>query len=210
MPLRVLIADDHELFRSGLRQLLVDVLNATEVREAETFDQAIEMLTTEGAGDLILVDLRMPGMSGAEALAALRDGFPDAKVAVVSAWEERTEIIAALSAGVHGYVPKSLASADIANAIRSILDGHIFVPPALGRREPGKPVTVNADPGDGGEKLTARQKQVLNELLKGQASKEIARSLDIAEGTVKIHLAAIYRALGVRTRAEAIAKLKSN
>lgn len=210
MPLRVLIADDHELFRSGLRQLLVDVVNATEVREAETFDRAIEMLTTEGAGDLILVDLRMPGMSGAEALAALRDGFPEAKVAVVSAWEERAEIIAALSAGVHGYIPKSLASADIANAIRSILDGHIFVPPALGRREPGKPVTVNAAPADGGEKLTARQKEVLNELLKGQASKEIARSLDIAEGTVKIHLAAIYRALGVRTRAEAIAKLKSN
>ena len=90
-------------------------------------------LTNEGAGDLILVDLRMPGMSGAEALAALRDGFPDAKVAVVSAWEERAEIIAALSAGVHGYIPKSLPSAEIAAAIRSILDGQIFVPPALGR-----------------------------------------------------------------------------
>src|SRR5262245_19133803 len=208
--MRALIADDHELFRSGLKQLLLDELGAEDVREAETLDQAIEMLTTEGAGDLILADLRMPGMSGAEALAALRDGFPEAKVAVVSAWEERSEIIAALSAGVHGYIPKSLASADIANAIRSILDGHIFVPPALGRREPGKPVTVNAGQGDGGEKLTARQKEVLNELLKGQATKEIARSLDIAEGTVKIHLAAIYRALGVRTRAEAIAKLKSN
>lgn len=210
MPLRALIADDHELFRSGLRQLLVDVLVADDVREAETFDQAIEMLTNDGAGDLILVDLRMPGMNGAEALAALRDGFPEAKVAVVSAWEERAEIIGALSAGVHGYIPKSLPSAEIANAIRSILDGQIFVPPALGRREPGAPLTVAANAGDGGDKLTVRQKEVLNELLKGQASKEIARSLDIAEGTVKIHLAAIYRALGVRTRAEAIAKLKSN
>ena len=84
MPIRALIADDHELFRSGLRQLLVDVLGAEEVREAETFDQAIEILTNEGAGDLVLVDLRMPGMSGAEALAALRDGFPHAKVSVVS------------------------------------------------------------------------------------------------------------------------------
>ena len=94
-------------------------------------------LTNEGAGDLVLVDLRMPGMSGAEALAALRDGFPDAKVAVVSAWEERAEIIAALGAGVHGYIPKSLPSTEIAAAIRSILDGSIFVPPALGKREPG-------------------------------------------------------------------------
>ncbi len=210
MPIRALIADDHELFRSGLKQLLVDVLDAGDVREAETFDQAIEMLTNEGAGDLILVDLRMPGMSGAEALAALRDGFPEAKVAVVSAWEERAEIIAALSAGVHGYIPKSLPSAEIANAIRAVLDGQIFVPPTLGRRAPGAPVQSASSGVSSEDKLTTRQKEVLNELLKGQASKEIARSLDIAEGTVKIHLAAIYRALGVRTRAEAIAKLKSN
>ena len=204
--MRVLIADDHELFRSGLRQLLEDVLGARDVREAETFDQAIDILTNEGPGDLVLVDLRMPGMSGAEALAALRDGFPDAKVAVVSAWEERAEIIQALTAGVHGYIPKSLSSNEIAAAIRQVLDGQIYVPTILGRREPGAAAPTAA----GGDKLTSRQREVLNELLKGQASKEIARSLDIAEGTVKIHLAAIYRALGVRTRAEAIAKLKSN
>lgn len=210
MALSVLIADDHELFRSGLKQLLVDELGADIVREAETFDQALEILTNEGAGDLILVDLRMPGMSGAEALAALRDGFPDAKVAVVSAWEERPEIFSALSAGVHGYIPKSLPSAEIADAIRSVLDGRIFVPPAIGRREPGQIPAASTAPIDAAERLTIRQKDVLGELVKGRASKEIARSLNIAEGTVKIHLAAIYRALGVRTRAEAIAKLKSH
>ena len=210
MRLRVLIADDHELFRSGLRQLLVDELSADDIREAETLDQALEILAVDGAFDLILVDLRMPGMSGAEALGALRDGFPDAKVAVVSAWEERAEIFAALSAGVHGYIPKSLPSADIAAAVRGILEGRIFVPSAIGKREAGvgaapeRPIDADVE-----EKLTARQKEVLEELLKGKASKEIARSLKIAEGTVKIHLAAIYRAIGVRTRAEAIAKLKS-
>lgn len=209
--MRALIADDHELFRSGLKQLLVDVLGAVDVREAETLDQAIEILTNEGAGDLVLVDLRMPGMSGAEALAALRDGFPDAKVAVVSAWEERAEIIAALSAGVHGYIPKSLPSAEIAAAIRSVLEGQIYAPPSLGRREQGTPAAqAAATAAVGQDKLTLRQRDVLAELLKGQASKEIARTLDIAEGTVKIHLAAIYRALGVRTRAEAIARLKSH
>ena len=210
MAIRALIADDHELFRSGLKQLLVDVVGATEVREAETLDQAIDILTNEGAGDLVLVDLRMPGMNGAEALAALRDGFPDAKIAVVSAWEERAEILAALSAGVHGYIPKSLPSTEIADAIRAVLDGRIYVPAAIGRREPGAPLTSGGPIESGHDKLTGRQKEVLNELLKGQASKEIARTLDIAEGTVKIHLAAIYRALGVRTRAEAIARLKSN
>lgn len=209
VTLRVLIADDHELFRSGLRQLVIDELSATDVREAETLDQAIESLTNEGGGDLILVDLRMPGMSGAEELAALRDGFPNAKIAVVSAWEDRTEIFAALGAGVHGYIPKSLPSSEIAGALRSILAGRIFVPPAIGKREAG--VSIGAgitSAADAGEKLTSRQRDVLNELLKGHSSKEIARTLDIAEGTVKIHLAAIYRALGVRTRAEAIARLK--
>jgi DNA-binding NarL/FixJ family response regulator len=207
-----MIADDHELFRSGLKQLLHDILSIEDVREAETLDQAIEILTNEGAGDLVLVDLNMPGMSGPEALAALRDGFPDAKVAVVSAWDGRAEIIAALSAGVHGYIPKSMSSNEIAGAIRSILDGQIFVPPALGKREPTETPRMSAHVVDanGGEKLTIRQREVLGELLKGRASKEIARALSIAEGTVKIHLAAIYRALGVRTRAEAIAKLKSS
>ncbi|MEQ1810113.1 MAG: response regulator transcription factor [Terricaulis sp.] len=207
MAIRALIADDHELFRSGMKQLLVDVLHAEDVREAESMDRALEILTAEGAGDLVLVDWRMPGMSGAESLAALRDGFPEAKVAVISAWEERSDILAALGAGVHGYIPKSLSSTQIATALQGILEGRIFVPPAMGKREgaPGE--------GSGGafkldqDKLTLRQRDVLQELLKGQASKEIARTLDIAEGTVKIHLAAIYRALGVRTRAEAIAKM---
>jgi DNA-binding NarL/FixJ family response regulator len=210
MPIKAMIADDHELFRSGLKQLLQDVLAVEEVREAETLDEAIEILTNEGAGDLVLVDLNMPGMSGPEALAALRDGFPEAKVAVVSAWDGRAEIIAALSAGVHGYIPKSLNANEIAAAIRSIMDGQIFVPPALGKREASEAPRMQIAEANGGEKLTSRQREVLSELLKGRASKEIARALDIAEGTVKIHLAAIYRALGVRTRAEAIAKLKSH
>ncbi len=207
MAIRALIADDHELFRSGMKQLLIDVLHAEDVREAESMDRALEILTNEGAGDLVLVDWRMPGMSGAESLAALRDGFPEAKVAVISAWEERADILAALGAGVHGYIPKSLSSTQIAAALQGILEGRIFVPPAMGKRE------VAAGEGSGGafkldvDKLTLRQRDVLQELLKGQASKEIARTLDIAEGTVKIHLAAIYRALGVRTRAEAIAKM---
>ncbi|MFZ2031565.1 MAG: response regulator transcription factor [Vitreimonas sp.] len=207
MVLRALIADDHELFRSGLKQLLVDKFGSVEVREAKTLDDAIDLLTAEGGGDIILVDLRMPGMSGVEALSALRDGFPNTRVAVVSGFDERAEIMAALGAGVHGYIPKSLSGGEIAAAIKTILDGGIYAPAALGRRDPERSLpSANALDAD---KLTGRQKEVLAELLKGQASKEIARGLGIAEGTVKIHLAAIYRALGVRTRAEAIARLRS-
>ena len=155
---RALIADDHELFRSGMKQLLVDVLHAEDVREAETMDRALEILTNEGAGDLVLVDWRMPGMSGAESLAALRDGFPEAKVAVISAWEERADILAALGAGVHGYIPKSLPSAQIATALQGILDGRIFVPPAMGKRDGGADnVALGAKLDQ--DKLTLRQKR---------------------------------------------------
>jgi DNA-binding NarL/FixJ family response regulator len=208
MPLSVLIADDHALFRSGLKQLLSDELSASIVREAATFDAAVDILTAE-AHDLVLVDLNMPGMSGAETLAALRDGFPDAKVAVVSATEERSEILAALAAGVHGFVPKSLPSNEIAAALKAVSEGRIFVPAAIGRRGAAS-TSARLAPPMTLESLTTRQRDVLGELMKGKASKEIARALDIAEGTVKIHLAAIYRTLGVRTRAEAIAKLSGN
>ena len=109
---------------------------------------------------------------------------------------------------MHGYIPKSLPSSEIAAAIKGVIEGRIFVPAAIGKRGPGGARPEAPGANNASDKLTMRQKEVLNELLKGQSSKEIARSLGIAEGTVKIHLAAIYRALGVRTRAEAIVKLK--
>ena len=207
MAISVLIADDHALYRSGLRQLLADELDATVIREAATFDDVVAVLTEE-AHDLVLVDLNMPGMSGAETLAALRDAFPSARVAVVSATEERSEIFAALAAGVHGFVPKSLPAAEIVKALQAVCEGRIFVPATIGQRG-GQTAAQPTKPAISLETLTHRQKDVLSQLVKGKSSKEIARALDIAEGTVKIHLAAIYRTLGVRTRAEAIAKLSA-
>lgn len=215
MGLTALIADDHELFRDGLKLLLLDLLDAQEVIEAETLDDAIDKLEDGRAVDLILVDLRMPGMAGVESLTALIDGFPDSKIVVVSAWEERADILAALDVGVHGYIPKTLSNAQIAEAIKSVIAGAIYVPASLGRRDvaPARapasataptPISASTD-----ARFTQRQRDVIGELRKGRSSKEIARTLDIAEGTVKIHLAAIYRTLGVRTRAEAIVKLST-
>lgn len=213
MGLTALIADDHELFRDGLKLLLLDLLDAQEVIEAETLDDAIDKLEDGRAVDLILVDLRMPGMAGVESLTALIDGFPDSKIVVVSAWEERADILAALDVGVHGYIPKTLSNAQIADAIKSVLTGAIYVPASLGRRDAApaaRPSGQSAGAAASTDaRFTQRQRDVIGELRKGRSSKEIARTLDIAEGTVKIHLAAIYRTLGVRTRAEAIVKLNS-
>lgn len=206
-----LIADDHELFRDGLALLLADLLNAETVVEAASLDEAMEKLRDLPKVDLIIVDLRMPGMSGPESLAALLDGFPESRVVVISAWEERAEILAALEVGAHGYIPKSLSNTQMVDALRLVMNGGVFAPPSLGRRDSGggRDVAASPAPASGGEPLrfTQRQRDVLDELRKGRSSKEIARTLDIAEGTVKIHLAAIYRALGVRTRAEAIVRL---
>lgn len=211
MGLNVLIADDHELFREGVRSLVTDVLDASQVRQAASLDDALEQLAEGPAPDLLIVDLRMPGVSGAEALGALRDALPDTKVVVMSASEERADIIAALASGVNGYVPKSLSAAQIEAALRDVLSGRIYAPATLGQRENGNGAehTERRAPPTSIEGLTGRQKDVLAQLMKGQSSKEIARALGIAEGTVKIHLAAIYRAAGVRTRAEAIAKLSA-
>ncbi|MEJ0023615.1 MAG: response regulator transcription factor [Alphaproteobacteria bacterium] len=207
MGLRVLIADDHELFRDGLRSLVEDALNAEEVRQASSLDEALDLLAEDTAPDLLILDLRMPGVSGTEAFAALRDALPATKVVVMSASESREDILSALSGGVHGYIPKSLSASQIEAALRDVLGGRIYAPAALGQRLPTaqetRPLPTSV------EGLTSRQRDVLAQLMKGQSSKEIARALSIAEGTVKIHLAAIYRAVGVRTRAEAIAKLSA-
>jgi DNA-binding NarL/FixJ family response regulator len=210
MGLSVLIADDHELFRKGVSALVTDVLDADDVREAASLDDALEMLSEGDTPDLLIVDLRMPGVSGAEALGALRDAFPGTKVVVMSASEDRSDILSALASGVNGYVPKSLSAAQIEGALRDVLSGRIYAPAALGKRDEGAPEQPERRPPPTSvEGLTTRQKDVLAQLLKGESSKQIARALGIAEGTVKIHLAAIYRAANVRTRAEAIAKLSA-
>jgi DNA-binding NarL/FixJ family response regulator len=207
MALSVLIADDHELFRDGLRSLVEDALGAEDVRQAGSLDEALDIMNESSPPDLLILDLRMPGVSGAEAFAALRDALPGTKVVVMSASEERDDIIAALAGGVHGYIPKSLSASQIEAALRDVLGGRIYAPAALGQRTAPAPETRPI--ATSVEGLTLRQRDVLGQLMKGQSSKEIARALSIAEGTVKIHLAAIYRAVGVRTRAEAIAKLSA-
>lgn len=205
-----IIADDHELFRDGLKLLLLDLLDFETVVEAATLDEAIDRLEQTPEVNLILVDLRMPGMAGVESLNALIDGFPDSRIAVVSAWEEREDILAALQVGVQGYIPKSLTNQALADAIKLVLNGGIYVPTSLGRRDAAAPPPAPSPSAPAGVdvgRFTQRQRDVIGELKKGRSSKEIARALDIAEGTVKIHLAAIYRQLGVRTRAEAIVRL---
>jgi DNA-binding NarL/FixJ family response regulator len=207
-----LIADDDEFFRIALAAILENQLGFTDVVEAGSLDEAIERLADRDDISLALFDLAMPGMESAVSLGAVRDVHPDLKLAVVSASSRRTDILAALAAGIHGYVPKGLGATELAAALRVILTGAIYVPPSIAGRTP---YTIEQEPtGKVREEqsshraiefLTPRQREVLLLLVQGFSNKEIARKLRLGEGTVKIHMAALFRSLRVRNRQEAAA-----
>ncbi|MBI1211939.1 MAG: response regulator [Alphaproteobacteria bacterium] len=202
-PGRVLVADDHELFRDAIKRLVSDAWPGVALDEAGDLDGALEQLASEGAIDLVLIDLRMPGLNGPESLAALREGYPDSKIIVVSASESKDDILAALGAGVHGYVPKTLPSKSIRAAIENVLGGGVYVPAQVTERSSSEAMRRSLESSM--PHLTARQNEVLEALETGASNKEIARKLNLTEGTVKIHLAAIYRQIAVKSRGEAIA-----
>ncbi len=206
----IVIADDHQMFRQGLRLLLEDELKGAEIVEAEDLDTALDRAAALHRVDLLLVDLKMPGMAGGASIRSLRQTYPAAKVVVVSGFTGREEILDALGAGAHGYVPKRLSIEELTAALRLVMQGGVYVPPDIATVPPEGgdemvelPMTGKAPPEGDLSRLTPRQRDVLRELSQGRSTKEIARSLDLAEGTVKIHLAAIFRLLGVRNRTEA-------
>jgi DNA-binding NarL/FixJ family response regulator len=200
------VADDHGMYRMGLAFTLKDRLGFDDVEEAGSLDEALERLGENTDIALALFDLSMPGMESAASLAAVRECYPDLPIAVVSASENRNDVLEALAAGVNGFVPKRLVDADLVAALRTIVDGAIFVPAsiALGSAAAhGAPAPTPA-PTDL-SRLTPRQRDVLQLLVQGRSNKEIARALSLGHGTVKIHLAALFRHLGVHNRAAAVA-----
>jgi DNA-binding NarL/FixJ family response regulator len=213
--LKVLIADDHGLYRAGLALLLKDRLGVDQVIEVATLDEALELLANHPGVDLALFDLSMPGMAGLESLGALKSIYPGTHVAVISGSEDRDNVLKAVATGLSGYVPKSLSDEAIAKALEMMLGGNIFVPPFMiasaAPKPPPQPVEASLSSAAGPapmrvpvrlEALTPRQRDVLKSILQGRTNKEIARELDIAEGTVKIHLAALFAQFGAHNRTE--------
>lgn len=207
MPTRLLIADDHSLLRQGVQQLLSDAFPDFAFAEADGLDGVIEVLGAEPV-DIILMDLGMPAMAGAESLRALREAYPAARIIVVTGIEERATILDCLAAGAHGYVLKSSPVEEIVRAVRMVLAGDMYVASALasldGERAPPPRVAAASASSPNGGPFTTRQVQVLQLLAQGRSTKEIARMLELGPGTVKIHLAAIYRRLHARNRTEAV------
>lgn len=208
-----IIADDHGLYRSGMAAVLLDEFGFRDVVGVSTFDEAMAELSGSRLFDLALFDLSMPGMSGPASLAQLRETHANLKIAIISASEDRSQVLDGLAAGLNGFIPKSLPNDDIVAAIESILGGSIFVPrlivdvampsaksglPALGpSRAAGQPQGSHIP-----AHITPRQRNVLEYIRKGFTNKEIARQLDITEGTVKIHVACLLTTFSVRNRTE--------
>lgn len=205
--MRILLADDHSLFREGLLYVLKDLGTDPDVVQAADYPGALEAAERNPDLDLALLDLNMPGMAGLTGVRTFRSRFPLIPVIVLSASESPEDVRQALDAGVLGYIPKSSTAQVMLSAIQLVLAGGVYLPTLLLGHEgtPQESPPRQAAPGRRGTRgLTERQLQVLALLAEGKPNKVIARALDISEGTVKIHLAAIFQALGVRNRTEAV------
>lgn len=205
-----LIVDDHQIVRDGIKLLLEHRCGLSRVHEAASYEEAVTAIENGVTPDLVTLDMRMPGLGGLEAFESMREALPQARFVIVSGIEDRNDVLAALGAGAHGYIPKSVSADEMARAFSDVLEGRIYAPSVLAAKveAPRAPSTAAAPRTNAELALTQRQSEVFEHLLHGKSTKEIARALNLAEGTVKIHLAVIYRVLGVHSRAEAIAKFK--
>jgi DNA-binding NarL/FixJ family response regulator len=206
---RILIADDHPLFRGALRQAVIGALQGADIVEAGDFDTVSKELETNPQMDLVLLDLAMPGVQGFSGLLYLRAQYPSVPVIVISANDDRGVIRRCLDFGASGFIPKTTDAEAMRGAICAVLDGNVWVPSDLA----GK----SADQMEGElvrrlASLTPQQIRVLMMLSQGLLNKQIAYELSVSEATVKAHVSAILQKLGVESRTQAViaaAKIES-
>jgi DNA-binding NarL/FixJ family response regulator len=198
----VLIVDDHPLFREGLKALLQGLDPGVRIAAFASVADTLTGFPADAAPDLVLLDMTLPGTSRLEALAAMRTRFESAAVVVVSGDEDPALIRDAIEAGAAGYIPKTTDPMLTIQALRLVLANGTYMPRAALERQ-----ACHVAPGAAPQELphfSERQLAVLKALLHGKPNKLIARELDIAEGTVKAHLWAVYQALHVSNRAQAM------
>jgi len=194
--MQTLLVDDHPLIHQIMPAMLRKAIgDHVLVHTAETLEEALDCVRKNGQLDLILLDLGLPGCSGIEALERLRERCPGTKIVVLSAAQDPESIQSALRAGAEGYIPKTSPPPTIVDALRLVCDGGTYVPPQaldLSERRVAQP------------KLSQRQREVLQLMLRGLSNREIAKRMRIAENTVKHHIGVVYETLGATSRAEAI------
>ncbi len=202
--MKIVLADDHVLFREGVGFVLEGLGVADlEVVAVGNFHQAEQVLRRQPDVGLVLLDLSMPGMDGLAGLQVLRRLTPDVPVIILTASEDPRHVRRAMEAGARGYITKTSSSESMLEGIRTVLDGRIYVSPSLTMAMPECEQRTTAKATAVLSQLTPRQVDVLAMLRKGKSNKEIGRELNLAEITVKMHVTAILRVLGVQNRTQA-------
>lgn len=207
--MKYLIVDDHALVAGALTLLLEDRDPEADVYTAATADAALELVDREGDADLLILDLSLPGVTGTELMEEIVRRQPMLKILVVSGLADQESIMRVLQLGAAGFVPKSLDTELLSSAIDFVLKGGVYIPSKLltESQKDGFFTRTAARlkaPESAPPHLTDRQLDVLAQLAKGGPIKRICRELDLSEGTVKTHVAAIYRSFGASNRTEAL------
>lgn len=203
--MRVLIADDHALFRDGLSLNLERLDSTVVIFQAGSYSQALKILEEEKNLDLVIIDLDMPDMPWEEGLAELHKKSNGARYVVISASEDNRSIRKTLEQGISGYIPKRSDTKVLNAALKLILDGGTYFPPSVleTRAAASKDGTTTAERPKS-KVLTNRQFEVLSLIAQGMSNKQIAYELGVSEATVKLHINAMLRSLGVNNRTQAV------
>ncbi|HEX2635924.1 MAG TPA: response regulator transcription factor [Gemmatimonadales bacterium] len=198
-PIRVLVADDHAIVRTGIRHVLEGEPGFEVVAEASTGTEAVA-LALALRPDVAVLDISMPGLTGIQAAAELRRGSPETRVLILSMHDNTEYVLESLRAGVHGYLLKDGAAAELGDAIRAVCRGESFFSPPVAYR---LGAVVRGEVGGGAAEvlaqLTARERQVLVGVARGQTNKQMAQELGISHRTVESHRESLMRKLGVYT-----------
>jgi len=199
---RLLIADDHPLFRGALREAVTGLIDRAEIAEAGTFEEVPKLLDKPGEVDLVLLDLSMPGVRGFSGLMYLRAQYPSVPVVVVSANDDPAVIRRCMDFGASGFIPKTLGIEAIRTGIARVFEGGVWTPPDidLGAGSDAETAGLMARLAS----LTPQQVRVLMMLSEGLLNKQIAYELSVSEATVKAHVSAILQKLGVESRTQAV------
>jgi DNA-binding NarL/FixJ family response regulator len=192
-PTRVLLVDDHALFRAGVRMLLGAIPGIEVIGEAVSGEQALELLREQMA-DIVLMDIGLPGMSGITTTQRLKEAHPKTHVIVLSMYKDEEYVAGALKAGATGYVLKDATEDELRMAIDAARRRQVFISPAISHMLVGPFVQAREEP----EPLTPRQKQVLTLLARGLTAKQVAAQLDLSTKTVETHRAMLMERLGIR------------
>lgn len=212
--LKLLVVEDHSLVREGLVQVLRQLEKDTHVAEAGNCEVAMGLLAEDDDYDLVLLDLALPGVDGFQCLSMLREKHPAIPVVIVSAYDDIHTVNRAFRNGASGFVPKAYTTERLLAALSEVIRGNLYRPKDLMPVNLGNGVTSSpAFSSNGGQDagtdpeslgLTGRQAEVLALIARGKSNRDIAYQLQLSEGTVKVHVTAIFKALGVTSRTQAL------